>query len=133
MNSQTITSVQKIEVISNSTSSIVQFGDRKNSTLSNKSISVLQNKPSCFSGDPKFEDYALFIQPVPEHLLAIPPIVKLIKPTLPYLVPLPTLSHTIEIDEIDIISSSDSSNIQLGNGIQLLSVNRSKSFQQYFD
>ncbi len=132
MSSQTVAAVKKVEIISNSSASIIQFGDRKISRLLNNSISILQNRSSYFAGEPHFTDYAMFTQPIPAALVFLPAKHIIHKPACAYLAPLPTLCTGIEIDNIEIISNSDSSNIQFGNGEYLLAEARSKNFLQYF-
>lgn len=132
MSSQTVAAVKKAEIISNSSASIIQFGDRKISRLLNNSISILQNRSSYFAGEPQFSDYALFTQPIPAALVFLPATHIIEKPVSPNLVPLPSLCTGIEIDRIQIISNSDSSNIQFGNGEYVLAEARSKNFLQYF-
>lgn len=130
MSKDTLVSVKTLNVVSNSTSSIIQIGDRDHSYLYNQEISVERNHTVYGTDEPSFEHYDLFTKPVP-HLESMLPPGHVEHRMISKLVPLPKQAPTIEVGTIKVISNSGSGNIQLGNGSKLVAENRDKAFEQY--
>lgn len=130
MSRDTLVSVRRLNVVDNSTASIVQIGDREHTCLYNQAITIKRDKTIYGTDEPYFESYPLFYSAVPALDWMLPK-GKVEHCMLGKLVPLPQQTHTIEVDSINIISNSDASNIQIGNGGKLAIVNREKSFKQY--
>jgi len=130
MSKDTLVSVKLLNVISNSTSAIVQVGDRDYSYLYNQAISIERNITVYGADEPYFERYPLFTKPLP-NLEAMLPSGSVEHEMLGKLIPLPLQMPTIEVDSIKVTANSQSANIQLGNGRKLIAENRAKSFEQY--
>jgi len=130
MSKDTLVSVKLLNVISNSTSAIIQVGDRDYSYLYNQEMSIERNITVYGADEPYFERYPLFTKPLPNLLsMLLPGTVE--HTMLSKLVPLPQQMPTIEVDSIKVTSNSQSANIQLGNGRKLIAENRAKTFEQY--
>jgi len=130
MSKDTLVSVKFLNIIDNSTSSIIQVGDRNNSYLYNQTMAVERNMKLYSTDEPYFESYPLFTKPAPYLQSMLPP-GNIEHCMLGKLAPLPAQTHTIEVDSIKVITSSQSSNIQLGNGRKLVAEDREKAFEQY--
>lgn len=130
MSKDTIVNVKLLNVLSNSTSSIIQVGDRDHSYLYNQSMSIERNRSVYGADEPLFEHYSLFTRPVVE-LESLLPQGKTEHAYMAQLAPLPNQLHSIEVDTIKVISNSQAGNIQLGNGRRLVAENRQKAIIQY--
>lgn len=130
MSKDTIVSVQRLNIVNNSTSSIVQIGDRDYTYLYHQGISILRSKPWYGTDEPYFTSYPMFLYAIPPlHWLL--PEGKVEHGMHGKLAPLPEQLPTIEVGRISIITNSSSSNIQLGNGGQLVAENRQKNIRQF--
>lgn len=130
MSKDTLVSVKFLNVISNSTSAIIQVGDRNNSYLYSQAMSIQRNATVYGADEPYFERYPLFTRPIP-NLQAMLPQGNVHHSMLGKLVPLPQQMPTIEVGTIKVVANSQSANLQLGNGRKLVAENRAKSFEQY--
>ncbi|HIW33812.1 MAG TPA: spore germination protein GerPE [Candidatus Paenibacillus intestinavium] len=132
MSHNTLSSVTILNVISNSSSSIIQVGDRDNTSMISRSIVVLQEVTRNTGDEPNFNQYQIFCKPSPNLKRLLYPI-KIVERASDMEQPLDLNAiPDITIGRLKVISNSDSSNIQIGNGKQIYSEYRSKSFEQHF-
>lgn len=132
MSHNTLSSVTKLNVINNSSSSIIQVGDRDNTSMFSRSIVVVQDVTRNTGDEPDFNQYQLFCKPSP-NLKRLLYHSKIIERENDIEQPLDLNSvPNITIGRMKVISNSDSSNIQIGNGKHINSEYRSKSFDQHF-
>lgn len=131
MTLDTISAVKFLNVISNSSSSIVQVGDRENSTLYNQGLSVLRSTTNHFGNAPYFDQYQVFTADAPPLDRLLSKDIHIIKEASEKIIPLQKPFPDITVSRINVISSSSSCNIQIGNGKSLYAENREKSFIQF--
>ncbi|MCR8659254.1 spore germination protein GerPE [Paenibacillus endoradicis] len=132
MSHNTLSSVTKLNIISNSSSSIIQVGDRDNTSLFSRSIVVLQDITRNTGDEPNFNQYHIFCRPSLNLQCFLSPS-RIIERESNIEQPLDLNAiPDITIGRLKVISNSDASNIQIGNGKRLNSEYRSKSFEQYF-
>lgn len=128
----TLAAVKVVSIVSNSTSSIVQFGDRKSSYLNNKGIAVQRNKTIYKGDEPEFLDYELFSRPIP-LLYNLLPQGKIYNHRFGKLLQLPINQPSITVNKLKVISNSTSSNVQIGNSCSLHAINRQKAIRQTYN
>jgi len=132
MSHNTLSSVTKLNVISNSSSSIIQVGDRDNTSMFSRSIVVVQDVTRNTGDEPDFNQYQLFCKPSP-NLMRLLYHSKIVERESDMEQPLDLNAvPDITIGRLKVISNSDSSNLQIGNGKRIYSEYRSKSFEQHF-
>lgn len=132
MSYHTIVGVRKLQVISNSSSSIIQAGDSEHVTLSDRTISVERNISRYAGNVPSFSQFEVFTTPLP----SLPPLFKeekLIEKNIDEqdILTDPCAVPHITVGCINVISSSSSSYVHLGNSRTLHQLSRDKSFDQY--
>ncbi|MFC6332414.1 spore germination protein GerPE [Paenibacillus septentrionalis] len=132
MSMNTLVSVKLVDIISNSTSGIVQFGDRQHSYLHSQSFSIVRNNSNYGPDEPYFERYPLFTRPLPKLEMMLPS-GSVEHNMIGKLVSLPNQPPTIEVDKLIVISNSQSANVQLGNSMKLVAENRQKAIEQYMN
>lgn len=132
MSYHTIASVKIMQVISNSSSSVIQAGESENVSLYNQQISVERNISNSIGNMPMFSHYRLFSEPLPD-LSPLFPNQVIIHNELPVVDPLTTkdAEASITVGRLNVISSSNSSYIHVGNSYTLMGDTRTKSMKHY--
>lgn len=132
MSHNTLSSVTFLNVISNSSCSIIQVGDRDNSSMFSRSISVLQDLTRNTGDEPQFNQYQIFCDSPPNLNRLLSPC-RIVRREFDMEQPMDfDAIPDITVGRLNVISNSDSSSIQIGNGKYFESEYRSKSFEQYF-
>lgn len=133
MNRHAVSKIGTFNLIDNSNSSYVQFGDHSLINSKNRGIAILQtqNKTTANAGEPMFDQYAIFNPLYKQNeLVYFPPIhVNVNKPL--YLCELPDIPAEKQIKHISIVISSNSSTILIGNGKRHYAENRQKNIRQH--
>lgn len=135
MSYDTIVSIQKFQVISNSSSSVIQAGESEHVSLYHQGISVERDITNSIGNMPMFGQYSLFSEALPD-LTPLFPYEQIVQNELPVVDPL-IIRHaepSITVGRLNVISSSSSSYIHAGNSHTLMTDSRSKTiFHFTFD
>lgn len=132
MSKETLVSLQRLNVVNNSTSSIIQVGDRDNTYQYKQGISIQRSKAIYGFDEPYFASYPMFCYELPPLYQWLPD-GKVVHEMYGKLAPLPPPLPTIEVGSVNIITSSSSSNIHIGNGSKRVAENRQKNIRQFLD
>lgn len=132
MSKETVVSLQRLNVVNNSTSSIIQVGDRQSTYQYKQGISIQRSKALYGFDEPYFTSYRMFCYAMPPLYLHLPA-GKVVHEMYGKLAPLPSPMPTIEVGRVNIITSSSSSNIHIGNGCRRVAENRQKNIRQFLD
>jgi spore germination protein PE len=117
--------VGSVCIISASQSAIVQFGDRAETKATIRGLAVQRQEDHLTGGDVFFESYGIFDRPLP--VLNDPDfdneqVIRFSRTNC---------SPNITVGHIQVIASSSSASIQIGNGMKLFEESRIKNIRQY--
>lgn len=133
MNRHALSKVKTFNLIDNGNSSYIQFGDRQNFNAKYRGFAIKQTvyKTTANAGEPMFDQYPVFSNQYKKNqLIRFPRLnINVNKPL--YLCELPNIEAEKQIQHINIIISSTSSSVLIGNGKRHYAESRVKHIRQH--